>query len=120
MVRKYFLLILHKFCSKNRFCCIQSNFLHVFFWFSALYVISIQIKNLYLFVSCLQNERTNVVIYGNAHFGSGAGPIYFDDLVCNGYESDLFSCQHPPLGDHNCGHDEDAGVQCGENISNYL
>ncbi|XP_052693398.1 deleted in malignant brain tumors 1 protein-like [Crassostrea angulata] len=61
----------------------------------------------------LRKSTTNVVIYGNAHFGSGTGPIYFDELVCSGYESDWFSCQHPPLGVHNCDHDEDAGVQCG-------
>lgn len=77
-------------------------------------------KLLFFFSLFLQNERTNVVIYGNAHFGSGTGPIYFDELVCSGYESDLFSCQHPPLGVHNCDHDEDAGVQCGKNNSKYF
>lgn len=57
--------------------------------------------------------------YGNnlARFGDGTGPIYFDDLGCSGSEPNLFSCLHNPLGDHNCGHGEDAGVRCGKELS---
>lgn len=65
-------------------------------------------------------ERTNPVAYGDAHFGQGAGPIYLDELACTGSEPDLFHCQHPPIGVHDCGHDEDAGVQCGEEFPKYL
>ncbi|XP_052695703.1 uncharacterized protein LOC128174109 [Crassostrea angulata] len=62
---------------------------------------------------------TNAVAYGNdiAHYGEGTGPIYFDDLGCTGSEPNLFSCPHNLLGDHNCYHDEDAGVQCGKELS---
>lgn len=65
-------------------------------------------------------ERTNPVAYGDAHFGQGTGPIYFDELACAGSEPDLFRCQRPPIGVHNCHHGEDAGVQCGEKFSKYL
>ncbi|XP_038072278.1 uncharacterized protein LOC119740886 isoform X2 [Patiria miniata] len=45
-------------------------------------------------------------------FGSGSGPIHFDDLACTGSETDLGSCQHAGIGIHNCSHDQDAGVKC--------
>ena len=33
-----------------------------------------------------------------------------DDVACSGNESTLTSCTH--ITSHNCGHSEDAGVQC--------
>ena len=46
-------------------------------------------------------------------FGAGNGPIYLDNVNCTGNEQTLASCPHPdPVGEHNCGHDEDAGVRC--------
>ncbi|XP_078614542.1 uncharacterized protein LOC144883781 isoform X2 [Branchiostoma floridae x Branchiostoma japonicum] len=47
-----------------------------------------------------------------AHFGEGSGPIWLDDLVCEGDESGLSECGHSGLGVVNCGHHEDAGVVC--------
>lgn len=73
-----------------------------------------------LFFDCFKIERTNAVAYDLAHFGQGAGPIHFDDLECSGSEIDLFRCKRPPIGVQNCGHSEDAGVQCGISISKYL
>ena len=41
------------------------------------------------------------------------GGIHLDDVVCTGEESDLLNgCQHFGIGDHNCIHYEDAGVDC--------
>lgn len=57
--------------------------------------------------------RSNAVAYSSAHFGQGTGPILLDDQMCSGSEADLFQCAHNTIGMHNCGHDEDAGVQCG-------
>ena len=38
--------------------------------------------------------------------------IHLDNLVCKGNESTLLDCVHNPVGDHNCHHWEDAGVNC--------
>ena len=49
---------------------------------------------------------------GSATFGQGSGEIILDNVQCVGTETDLFSCpSNGPLS-HNCGHSEDAGVQC--------
>uniref|UniRef100_A0A665VYZ2 SRCR domain-containing protein n=1 Tax=Echeneis naucrates TaxID=173247 RepID=A0A665VYZ2_ECHNA len=42
----------------------------------------------------------------------GSGKIWLDDLRCTGSESNIFSCPNGGIGQHNCQHSEDAGVQC--------
>ncbi|XP_041453692.1 deleted in malignant brain tumors 1 protein-like [Lytechinus variegatus] len=55
---------------------------------------------------------TNGIAYQNAYFGQGTGNIILDNVQCVGTETDLVSCPSNGLLNHNCGHSEDAGVQC--------
>ncbi|PIK38856.1 hypothetical protein BSL78_24294 [Apostichopus japonicus] len=45
-------------------------------------------------------------------FGFGSGTIWLDNVDCVGTETRIEHCPSQAWGDHNCGHDEDAGVYC--------
>ncbi|NXS63443.1 DMBT1 protein, partial [Brachypteracias leptosomus] len=49
---------------------------------------------------------------GSARFGPGVDPIWMDNVHCSGTEPTLAQCQLGPWGEHNCRHEEDAGVVC--------
>ena len=51
--------------------------------------------------------------YINAFFGPGSGPIWLDNIACNGNESTLASCGHLGVNiTRNCSHNEDIGIRC--------
>ena len=46
-------------------------------------------------------------------YGPGVGPIYLDDVKCNGTEFHILECSQLPLSVvHNCDHTEDATAVC--------
>jgi len=53
-----------------------------------------------------------VIARSRAYYGRGEGRIWVDQLGCTGEEDNMFDCPMNKLGDHNCKHSEDAGVEC--------
>ena len=48
----------------------------------------------------------------SGQFGQGSGPIYFDNLACEGNEPSILHCPQNPTGQHDCSHSQDVGVVC--------
>ena len=42
----------------------------------------------------------------------GTGPIWLNNVNCDGNEDSLFDCNDNTFGNHNCEHFEDVGVTC--------
>ena len=54
-----------------------------------------------------------------AFYGQGSGPIWLDDVNCVGTEWTIGNCSHRRWGSHDCGHHEDASVNCICTQGNY-
>jgi len=48
----------------------------------------------------------------NSNYTINHGPIWLDNVQCNGTDSDIAECSHNGWGVHNCQHREDVAVSC--------
>ena len=46
------------------------------------------------------------------YYEEGLRQIWLDDLNCQGNETSLTSCFARPIGQNDCGHSDDVGVEC--------
>ena len=64
-------------------------------------------------VVCRQLGFPNTVsALHSAHFGSGSGQVWLDNVGCSGSESTIVNCQHRGWGVEDCSHSDDASVVC--------
>ncbi|KAL8584040.1 hypothetical protein ACOMHN_022380 [Nucella lapillus] len=66
-------------------------------------------------VVCRQLGFTDIAaskFHALAHFGSGSGYIFLDNVHCTSMEDRLLDCSHNGLAVSDCGHWKDAGVTC--------
>lgn len=71
-------------------------------------------------VACRQlgypGAESNTGRFLRAHFGQGTGPIWLDNVLCEGHEGRLIDCprisEGKAVGGHNCTHEEDVGIRC--------
>ncbi|XP_071492312.1 scavenger receptor cysteine-rich domain-containing protein DMBT1-like [Diadema antillarum] len=54
----------------------------------------------------------NAKALAGGSYGGGSGSILLDNVYCKGWESNVASCSHRGLYNHNCSHSKDAGVRC--------
>ena len=69
--------------------------------------ISLELRPMLLYAS---THFPGATAYSDGRFGQGTGPIVMDEVRCTSNEVMLMDC--PSNLSHNCGHHQDAGVQC--------
>ena len=65
-------------------------------------------------VTCRQlGFSGSVMAVHGGYYGTGDGEIWLDEVRCTGQESSLLTCENHMIdGQHDCSHDQDAGVVC--------
>ena len=71
-------------------------------------------EKVYLLFKSTISRNTDALAFSSAHFGSGTGDIFLDNVGCSGTESSLLDCSYVSGNSISCtyGHSEDVGVRC--------
>ncbi|XP_030577946.1 deleted in malignant brain tumors 1 protein-like [Archocentrus centrarchus] len=68
-------------------------------------------------VACREMNCGNALaVKYKAYFGRGQDQVWLDDIECTGHEKSLAQCPHRGFGEHDCDHNEDAGLVCSETV----
>ena len=65
-------------------------------------------------VVCAQLGYNGGTVYDDNEYESSSGPIWLDEVNCNGYESGLQYCESNVYGENDCSNFEDVGIRCGK------
>ncbi|KAL3979826.1 groucho [Sarotherodon galilaeus] len=68
-------------------------------------------------VACREMNCGNALsVKYKAYFGRGQDQIWLDEMECTGHEMLLADCPHKGFGEHDCNHNEVAGLVCSETV----
>ena len=52
-------------------------------------------------------------------YGPGRGPVWLDEVTCDGTEAHVLQCGHQRWGQGDCGHQKDVSIYCGTQQYNF-
>ena len=67
----------------------------------------------YVIYNFVLDNNNVIAIRDGQLFGNNSLPIFLDDVVCRGSETNLLQCSHGGIHQHNCDLSDVAGVICG-------
>ena len=53
-----------------------------------------------------------ITYHHSARYGAGEGPIWLDEVKCDGTEMNVANCSANPWGETDCEHHEDVSILC--------
>ncbi|CAC5408442.1 unnamed protein product [Mytilus coruscus] len=74
-------------------------------------------SNLSLLIRVITRAREKAEVITTHSLADYHGPIYLDDLSCNGSEDNLLKCRMGTIGENKCSHEEDVSIKCQGYIS---
>jgi deleted-in-malignant-brain-tumors protein 1 len=74
-----------------------------------------QFDNIEAGVACRTlGYATGIQIFEKDVYGRGEGKIWLDEMLCTDADYNIGNCAHDPWGLHDCNHEEDVMIRCGQ------